>query len=305
MLADYPNRLTTPEPERQTYPRAIGRLTALVLVCLALRSAMALRVPGVSPDSVLYIQLAKSLDAGDIRGGTEDLSINTFPVILMLLHRLGLDWETAGVLWSLLVSSLVVLPLFGWLRRQFDDRVALVACLLYAVQPKMIAWSPEIMRDPTFWFLFALSIYLQWRAVTEVRLRWFVLGGMATSLACLTRFEGFRYSCRWRSGHSGDCGPWLPGDEGWSSARRRAWLCFRPWSSWRTWHGCRRPAVGSCPGWDRWHGSNRGCKGPRGAPCRRRWRRRPPRCRPPRKWRRRDLRHCRRRHPACRSLRLR
>ena len=152
---------------------------------------MALRVPGVSPDSILYIQLAKSLDVGDIRGGTEDMSINTLPVILTLLHRLGLDWETAGVLWSLAVLSLVVIPLFGWVRRQFDDRVATVACLLYAVQPKMIVWSPEIMRDPTFWFLFALSIYLLWRAVTEVRLGLFVAGGVAVTLACLTRFEGF------------------------------------------------------------------------------------------------------------------
>ena len=91
------------------------------------------------------------------------------------------------MLWSLLISSLVVLPLFGWVRRQFDDRVALVACLLYAVQPKLIAWSPEIMRDPTFWFLFTLSIYLLWRAVTEVRPGWFVAAGVAVALACLKR----------------------------------------------------------------------------------------------------------------------
>ena len=188
---DYPNHLANPEPERKTYPRAAVLLAGLVLLCLALRGWMALRIPGVSPDSILYIQLAQALESGDLRGGTEDMSINTFPIILMVLHRLGMDWETAGVLWDLVVSSLVVLPLFGWVRRQFDDRVALVACLLYAVQPKMIAWSPEIMRDPTFWFLFILSIHLLWRAITEVRLRLFVLAGLAVSLASLTRFEGF------------------------------------------------------------------------------------------------------------------
>ena len=88
------------------------------------------------------------------------------------------------------ISSLVVLPLWGWLRRQFDDRVALVACLLYVVQPKMIEWSPEIMRDQTFWFLFVLAIYWLWRAVTEIRYGYFLATGAAITLASLARVEG-------------------------------------------------------------------------------------------------------------------
>jgi len=165
-------------------------LAGLVLLCLALRLWMALRIPGVCPDGVLYIHLAKALEAGDLHGGFQEMSVNTLPAILMLLHRAGLEWETAGMLWGVAISSLVVLPLFGWVRRQFDDRVALVACLLYAVHPRMIAWSPETLRDPTFWFLFTLSLYLVWRAITEVRLGLFALAGVAVCLACLTRFEG-------------------------------------------------------------------------------------------------------------------
>jgi hypothetical protein len=34
--------------------------------------------------------------------------------------------------------------------------VALVACLLYAAHPALIGWSVELIRDPTFWFLFML-----------------------------------------------------------------------------------------------------------------------------------------------------
>ena len=61
------------------------------------------------------------------------------------------------------ISSLVVLPLWGWVRRQFDDRVALVACLLYITHPKFIVESPEVMCDPTFWFFFTLAMYCMWR----------------------------------------------------------------------------------------------------------------------------------------------
>jgi hypothetical protein len=187
---DYPSHLAGVEPERTTYRRATALLAGLVLLCLALRGWMAGRIPGVSPDSVLYIRLAKSLEAGDLRDASAAMSVNTLPLILMVLHRAGLDWELAGMLWGVGISSLVVLPLFGWVRREFDDRVAALACLLYAVQPKMIAWSPEIMRDPTFWFLFTLSLYLMWRAIAEVRVAWFVAAGLSVALACLTRFEG-------------------------------------------------------------------------------------------------------------------
>jgi hypothetical protein len=138
----------------------------------------------------LYIGLAQSFEAGDIQAGLRAIKLNTFPVILVSLHRMGLDWPTAGTWWSVVLSSLVVLPLFGWARRQFDDRAAIVASLLYAVHPKMIEWSPEITRDPTFWFLFMLSIYLLWRAVTEVRVGLFLAAGVTTTLAWLTRFEG-------------------------------------------------------------------------------------------------------------------
>jgi hypothetical protein len=151
---------------------------------------MALRVPSVDPDGVLYIQLAKALEAGDLKRGTEGMGLNTYPVILMLLHRAGLDWETAGVVWGVVIASLVVLPLYGWVRRQFDDRVAATACFLYAAHPKTIEWSPELTRDPTFWFLSVLTLYLLWRAVTEVRLRWFLAAGPTLILALLTRFEG-------------------------------------------------------------------------------------------------------------------
>ena len=80
------------------------------------------------------------------------------------------------------ISSLVVLPLWGWARRQFDDRVALVACLLYAVHPKFIIESPEVMRDPTFWFLFMLAIY------------WLVAGGDGSPLRLFPRRRGGDYA---------------------------------------------------------------------------------------------------------------
>ncbi|MBU4270279.1 MAG: glycosyltransferase family 39 protein [Planctomycetes bacterium] len=188
--ADYPNHLALPRPERLRLPPAGWLLTAMVLLCLAPRAMMALRITSVCPDGVLYIHAAKAIESGNLHMAFRDLDLNTYPIILAALHRLGLDWELAAGLWGVTISSLVVLPLWGWARRQFDDRVALLACMLYAVHPKFIEWSPEVMRDPTFWMLFMLAIYWMWRAVTEVRHRYFLAAGVAIILASLTRVEG-------------------------------------------------------------------------------------------------------------------
>ncbi len=139
------------------------------------------------------------------------MSLNIYPVILVALHRVGLDWEAAAAVWGVVASSLVVLPLWGWVRRQFDDRVALVACLLYAAHPKFIEWSPEVVRDPTFWLFFMLAIYWLWRATTEVRYGFFVAAGAAMTLAALSRVEGLFLGIplvlwtwwRWRALESG------------------------------------------------------------------------------------------------------
>ena len=88
------------------------------------------------------------------------------------------------------MASLAVLPLFGWLRRQFDDQVATVACILYAVHPKLLVFSPLMIRDPTFWFLLAMTLYLGWRAVVEVKWWLFFLTSVTFVLAVCTPHRG-------------------------------------------------------------------------------------------------------------------
>ena len=188
--ADFPNHLADPQPQRRVFGPCGWTLAGLVLLCLAVRVPMAWRITTVCSDGVVYVEQARLLEKDALGTVIRDRNVTTFPVILSLLHRAGFDWQLAGAAWGVAISSLVVLPLYGWVRRQFDDRVAWTACFLYAVQPKMITWSPELMRDPTFWFLFTLSIYLFWGAITEVRLRLFFVAGIIIALTCLTRIEG-------------------------------------------------------------------------------------------------------------------
>ncbi len=51
----------------------------LVLLCLIPRAVMALRIPSVCPDGVLYIHIAQAIDAGDWRSGFRGMALNIYP----------------------------------------------------------------------------------------------------------------------------------------------------------------------------------------------------------------------------------
>jgi hypothetical protein len=188
--AHYSNHLATAQPQYLHYPHRISILLCLLLACAVPRAMIAAQIHCICPDGVLYVRLAEALNESRFQQAFEVMELNIYPAILMVLNRLGLSWETAGMLWGLTISCLVVLPLYGWLRRQFDDTVALAACALYVVQPIFIQWSPELIRDPTFWFFFTLTLYLLWRTITEVSVGFSIAAGVSLTLAVLTRFEG-------------------------------------------------------------------------------------------------------------------
>jgi hypothetical protein len=188
---DYPNALSNPGRSIVAVtPKALV-LVILVAICLLPRIFSAVRSTSICPDGVMYIRLADAWQQGRFRDAMEGLDLNIYPPLLMSLHRLGLRYETAGKLWGVLISALVVLPMFGLFRRQFDDRIAALCCATYIVHPIFVQWSAEVIRDQTFWFLYMTTLYLQWRAVTEIRHGYFFAAGMAMTLATLTRFEGF------------------------------------------------------------------------------------------------------------------
>ena len=191
--ANFENGLAAPAPSRARLKPSWGMLALLLLACLLPRAIMAWKVDIICEDGPVYIESARQLEAGNLNSAFRDtlLGLNLYPVVLAALHGAGLDWLTAGRLWGMCMSTLVVLPMFGWSRRQFNDRVATVACLLYIVHPTLLERSPEVLRCSTFWFLLMLGMYLGWRAVTEVRVWLFAAAGLTFALAVHTRVEAW------------------------------------------------------------------------------------------------------------------
>lgn len=136
----------------------------LLLACLVPRAVAAWNWDVLWGDSLHYIFASLALEQANFHEGFAEFGLNTYPLILIPLRHLGIDWQITGKWFGVAVASCAVIPLWGWLRRMFNDRMAVIACLVYAFHGKLIAISPLIIRDPTFWFLLVLSLYYLWRA---------------------------------------------------------------------------------------------------------------------------------------------
>jgi len=166
-------------------------LGALVLLWFLPRAAMSLQLETIAPDSVFYLDLADALARGNEAAALEVYDFNLFPVVLMWLHQLTSSPELVDRWFCVGLSTLTVIPLFAVLRRLFNEQVAVISCVLCGMHPKLIVWSPEILREPLFWLLFLTALYWLVRAINELRWWQFVIAGSATTLALHTRFEGW------------------------------------------------------------------------------------------------------------------
>ncbi len=187
-------------------PRRRAATVALLLVaCFLPRAVAAWQWDVLWGDTLHYFNASVALEQGDFKRGFAEFGLNIYPLMLIAIRRLGVDWQVAGKWFSVLAATLAVVPIWAWLRRMFDDRTALLACLVYALHGKLIAISPLIIRDQTFWFLLATTLYFLWRAACEARVAFYLAAGAALTLAAYTRTEGWLLlvpllgwtACRW------------------------------------------------------------------------------------------------------------
>jgi 4-amino-4-deoxy-L-arabinose transferase-like glycosyltransferase len=76
-------------------------------------------------------------------------------------------------------------------RRDFGFRIACGAALLYAIHPRIVEWSVEIVREPTFWFCTLSMLCSLRRALDGARPIWYVASILSFVAAVFVRSEGF------------------------------------------------------------------------------------------------------------------
>ncbi len=181
---------TAPEQNEKAKRNFYAMVIAIVLLGLALRLYDFFSTPLINTDGTYYIQQAKALYFGQYGDLTKCLNfLSTYPFFIVIGYAIFDDWVSAARSVSIFFSILAFFPLCGLVRRFFNDTVAVLSLLVFAVLPSLVSLSHEIIRGPVNWFFILTGLYLFVEFVENSKLRVLFLAALFFILGALTRIE--------------------------------------------------------------------------------------------------------------------
>jgi hypothetical protein len=152
--------------------------------------------PGLSPDSVTYLSLARSLARGrgyvDLTGRADTTFPPTYPALLAIGIRLGMTGLTAARVVN--AASYGAIVGLGWIlmrRHTMSRRVALLGTAFIALSPAVLNVADQAWSEPLFCAaLLAFLILLEDALAPSVRSRTVLWAGLAAGVACTIRYAG-------------------------------------------------------------------------------------------------------------------
>jgi 4-amino-4-deoxy-L-arabinose transferase-like glycosyltransferase len=165
-------------------------LFLLISLSLALKLVIILFVEAINSDGVLYITSAKEFAKGHVKEGFRISRMPFYPLLIVFFQSIVRNWVAAARLVSLTASALTIIPLYLLTKKLFEQKVALWACVAFAISPLPNHLSVEVIRDPAYVFFFAWTIYFAHDAVESNKLWFFLMAGAFSLFAFLCRMEG-------------------------------------------------------------------------------------------------------------------
>jgi 4-amino-4-deoxy-L-arabinose transferase-like glycosyltransferase len=169
---------------------------AIVLASLAVRVAAVIfwGTGAIDSEGTEYARIAQNLWNGTgYVGLTSPGRELVFPPLLPLLIGVASffthDFEWAGRLVSLVLGSLLPLPVLGIASRLYNRRTGLVAAILAVFYPLLVNLSFAVKSEGTYITLLLSAVYMVLRALERPSIRIYCLAGGFFGLAYLTRQE--------------------------------------------------------------------------------------------------------------------
>jgi len=141
-------------------------------------------------DGIAYMSIARDLLALKKPG---NLFMPPFyPLVIAVFSVLPVKFEVAARLASMVMDSLVVLPLYGLARIVLPRGAALTVSILWASFAFSLFFAPSPLSQSTYLCMLLTATWLLYRALSEGGRRWqFALAGACFACAYLTRPEAF------------------------------------------------------------------------------------------------------------------
>jgi hypothetical protein len=187
-LPDFIDAIQAKESDQDTgiTRKEMAAIIALAVAAFLLRCYLVRFHDVISADGIGYYGAARALGAGDIG---RLASYGFYPVLVWFAGLFIPDLEQAGQVVSMLLGSLLVVPLYLLGRSLYSRQTALAGCFLAAVWPTLLSWSCEVMTQATYVTLTITGFYLVWRMFRSPSAVVGGLAGFVLGLAYLTRTE--------------------------------------------------------------------------------------------------------------------
>ncbi|MBI4791977.1 MAG: hypothetical protein HY789_04420 [Deltaproteobacteria bacterium] len=177
-----------------------GWLVVLFLANLLIKALPLFRGIMIHPDAPVYLWAAQSLEQGNIPEAIKAYPMLFYPLLVMGVHKLGLDWLAAGRAVSVAASCLALLPFWGLARRFSPGWPCLVICLVFILLPEYNNIAFAAIRDPLYICLALFAVYAAVRFAEARELQWLAIVLVAAVSLPLLRVEGIVLSlviCVW------------------------------------------------------------------------------------------------------------
>ena len=187
-----------PQAARVQVTNSSKAIFLLLLLAFALRLGwMLYNTQAIENEGTEYARIAQNLLAGKgyvgLLGGPESMFPPLFPFLIAASSLVTRDTEMAGRLVSIVMGSLLVLPVFFMGEKLFGRRVAYLAAALIAVHPLLVALSASVYVESTYLTLLFASLYFGMRVLDFDGVKQAFFCGLMLGLAYLTRPEGLAY----------------------------------------------------------------------------------------------------------------
>ena len=171
----------------------IGPLIILVVSALGIRLFSFTHTMMMNPDGPVYIHQARALYYGlwqaiNTCSGVDYLSLYT--ILIAAAYPVTGDWVHGAMAVNLIFGTLMIIPLYLFLRRFLDEKTSFLTTFIFVMLPLFVAQSVNVIRDPSYWFFSVLGFYLlvyDDEKDTPVVL---ILSSLSFIVATATRIEG-------------------------------------------------------------------------------------------------------------------
>ena len=174
----------------------ISHLVILVFSALAIRVFSFTHTMMMNLDGPIYIHQARALYYGlweNINNCSGVDWLTLYSILVAAVYPIAGDWVHGAMAVNLIFGTLMIIPLYLFLRRFLDEKTSFLTTFIFAMLPVFVDQSVNVIRDPSSWFFAVLGLYLLVYDDERDTPFFLILSSLSFIMATATRIENIAF----------------------------------------------------------------------------------------------------------------